>query len=243
MKKIKLTRTRSLIVLALFAPLAASATAPAAGGSAVVAVQSNVNGGFTLGTVGTAVSYAQNSQAATAKISAGTTAAPCYPTVTAGMTGATTSTSYGQAYNVSSGSGSGAAVSQGSTETWVQGLKSIRGVTTGFNGGASGTQSHDVIQAGTNQGSYVAGKTASGFDTQVHFERATGSTLAPVGTYGGGASAQVGLSTTNTGYANGTNSGGALEGMNAAGIANIGSSGHFFGNSRLSASTGTIVAP
>lgn len=242
MKKIKLAHTRSLVVLALFAPLAALATGPAAGGSGAIAVQSNINGGFTLGTVGTAVSYAQNSQAATARISAGTAAAPCYTAVTAGVTGATTSNSYGQAYNVSSGSGSGTAVSQGATGTWVKGLESIRGVTTGFNGGASGTQSHDVIQAGTNQGSYVAGQTVSGFDTQVHYERATGSTLAPAGTYSGGVPVQVGLSTVNTGYASGANSGGALEGMNAAGIANMGSSGYFFGNSNLSASTGSIVA-
>ena len=241
MKKIKLTHARSIVVLALFAPLAASATGPAAGGSGAVAVQSRISGGFTLGTAGTSVSYAQNSQAASARIGAGTATAPCYPTVTAGVTGATTSTSYGQAYNVSSGSGSGAAVSQGATVTRVQGLESIRGVTTGFNGGASGTQSHDVIQAGTNQGSYVSGQTASGFDSQVHYERAAGSTLAPAGMYGGGA--QIGLSTMNTGYANGANSGGALEGMNAAGIANIRSSGYFLGNSSLSAGIGTIAAP
>lgn len=243
MKKSKLVPARSFVVLALFAPFMAAATEPHASAAGGVSIQSNVGGGFSLGTSGSALSYAQNTQAATAAVGATASYAPGFNSVTAGVNGATTSASYGQAYNVSSGSGSGSASSQGSVGTWVHGMESIHGVTNGFNGGASGTYSHDVIQAGTNQGSYVAGQTASGFDSQVHYERAGGWTPAPVGAYGGGASSQVGISTANTGYAGGTNTGGALAQMNAAGIANIQSSGYFFGNANLSAGTGTVSAP
>lgn len=243
MKKSKLVHVRSFVVLTLLAPLMASATEPRASGMGGIAIQSSVGGGFSLGTSGSALSYAQNSQAATAAIGATAAYTPNFTSVTAGVSGATTSASYGQAFNVSSGSGSGSAASQGSAGTWVHGIESIHGVTGGFNGGASGTYSQDVIQAGTNQGSYVAGQTASGFDSQVHYERAGGWMPAPVGTYGSGASSQVGVSTTNTGYAGGANTGGALEGMNAAGIANIQSSGYFFGNANLSARTRTVSAP
>jgi hypothetical protein len=96
---------------------------------------------------------------------------PGYGSVNAGVTGETTTNSAGKAYNVSTGSGSGSASSAGYAAAGVQGRAAIQGVTQGFTGGASGTQSANVTHAGTNQGSYVLGQTLSGFDTQVHYAR------------------------------------------------------------------------
>jgi hypothetical protein len=53
----------------------------------------------------------------------------------------------------------------------------------------------------------------------------------------------VSVSDEKTGYASGANASGALDGMNAAGIANIGSSGGFFAKANLGAGTGRITAP
>ena len=123
------------------------ASIPGASGYGGINLHSGVNGSFSLGANGTATSYAQNSEAATAKIGATTSFTPNYSTVAAGISGATTSDSAGQAYNISTGSGMGTAASFGSSATLVGGTTSIQGVTAGFNGGGSGTQTSNVIQA------------------------------------------------------------------------------------------------
>lgn len=249
----KTTTTISIGIATLLVPLSVFATGygasvpstvpsavPSASGYGSINIHSGVNGNFSLGANGTATSYAQNSEAATAKVGATTSFTPNYSTVAAGVSGATTSDSAGQAYNISTGSGMGTAASFGSSATLVGGTTSIQGVTGGFNGGGSGTQTSNVIQAGTNQGSYVMGQTLSGFDAGVNYAR-TATTTFPVAGVGGSRSSTVSLSAFNSGYASGANSMGALTGMNAAGIANIGSSGQFFGNGNMSATIDTAA--
>jgi hypothetical protein len=213
----------------------ALATEPSASGIGAASVQSTVMGNFSVGTNGTATSYARNSQAATASVFASAGHTPRFNNVDAGINGATTTSSFGMAYNVSTGSGLGSALSSGAADTSVAGVASIHGVATGFNGGYAGTQTGNIIFAGTSSGSYVAGQTLSGFDTQLFYSRSATAAAAPAGTAGGTRSSTVGLSTQTTGYASGANATGALEGMNAAGISNIGSSGMFFAKAGLSA--------
>ncbi len=261
MKTNKTTTTISIGIAALLVPLSVFATGPGASlpcpvpGASVLGagvpgaigygginIQSGVNGNFSLGSNGTAMSYAHNSEAATAKVGATASFMPSSRTAAAGVSGETTSNSAGQAYNTSTGSGMGMAASYGSAATLVGGMTSIHGVTTGFNGGGSGTQTSNVIHAGTNQGSYVMGQTVSGFDAGVSYARPA-TTNYPVAGIGSNRSATVSISAYNTGYASGANAMGALEGMNAAGIANIGSSGQFFGREAMSATTGMVIAP
>jgi hypothetical protein len=215
------------IVLAAHAQLAC-ATQPSAGGSGTVAIGNTVKGNFSAGSNGSATSYAQNAEAATAGITALANNTPHYTQVNAGITGATTTDSSGKAYNVSTGSGSGSAMSSGYADTSVQGALGIHTVTSGFNGGNAGTQTNNQIVAGTNQGSYVSGQTLSGFDVQLNYAKS-----------GGG----VSIADTKSGYASGANSSGALAGMNAAGIASLGASGQFFTTVKLSAGTGNVTAP
>jgi hypothetical protein len=261
MKTNKTTTTISIGIAALLVPLSVFATGPGASlpcpvpGTSVpgtgvpgaisygsINIQSGVNGNFSLGSNGTAMSYAHNSEAATAKVGATASFTPSSSTAAAGVSGETTSNSAGQAYNTSTGSGAGMAASYGSAATLVGGMTSIHGVTTGFNGGGSGTQTSNVIHAGTNQGSYVVGQTVSGFDAGVSYARPATIT-SPVAGIGSNRSATVSISAYNTGYASGANAMGALEGMNAAGLANIASSGQFFGRGALSATTGVVTAP
>lgn len=220
----------------------ASATHPAAGGTGAVSVGSTVAGNFGVGSNGTSTSFAHNRESATASVTASTSRTPNYSTVKAGISGATTTASQGTAYNVSTGAGWGSALSAGSARTAVQGAASIGGVSTGFNGGAAGTNTSNIIYAGTNQGSYVAGQTMSGFDAQLHYTRSSSTTHAPHGTIGGARTSSVGVTATTTGYASGANASGALAGMNAAGIANIGATGYFFASAGLSGTT-SATAP
>lgn len=243
MKTNKLVTTLSIGVAALLFQVTSSATQPGAIGYGAVAVHGNVNGNFSIGANGAATSYAQNKEAATAKITAVTGSTPYHQTVMAGVSGATTSDSSGHAYNTSTGSGSGSAALYGFSETLVKGGTAIHGVTNGFSGGKSGTQTGSIIQAGPNQGSYVVSQSLSGFDAEVNYARSAATTPAPIGTSGGSRSSMVSLSTQHSGYASGVNATGALEGMNAAGIANIGASGHFFAKGGLSATVGTVSAP
>ena len=250
MKTNKTTTTISIGSAALLVPLSVFATGPGAHGAAVpvaigfgsINIHSGVNGNFSLGSNGTAMSYAHNSEAATAKVGATASFTPSSRTSAAGVSGETTSNSAGQAYNISTGSGTGMAASYGSAATLVGGMTAIHGVTTGFNGGMSGTQTSNVIHAGTNQGSYVMGQTVSGFDAGVNYARPA-TTHYPVAGIGSNRSATVSISAYNSGYASGANAMGALEGMNAAGIANIGSSGKFFGKGNMSATVGPVIAP
>jgi hypothetical protein len=228
MKTKKFVAASAVAMAALSIQSAASATGPGASGSGAVAVGSTVGGSFSL---------------ATAKMTATRNYTPHYSTVNAGISGATTTDSSGKAYNISIGSGSGWAKSSGSANTAVQGAAAIHGVTNGFTGGSSGTQTNDAIKAGTNQGSYVAGQTKSGFDTQVHYSRTVAATPAPAGSSGGDRSATVSVSNETTGYASGVNASGALQGMNAAGLASIGASGHFFAKAGAKGSIGQISAP
>lgn len=230
-------------IAALFTSSAALATSPHAGGIGVVSAGTSVAGTFAVGNNGTSTSYAHNMESAKASITASRSAALCYPSAKAAVQGATRTESSGVAYNTSTGSGSGYALSSGYADTATQGTVGIHGVTSGFNGGKSGTHTDNLIKAGTNQGSYIAGETVSGFDVQVDYSRGFGSTPAPAGSYGGGRSGTVEVTGSSSGYASGANESGALENMNAAGFANIGSSGYFFGKTNLSGSTGYKAAP
>jgi len=230
-------------IAALLSPMAAIATTPGAGGIGTVAVGTAVAGTFNVGSNGTSTSYAQNRESAMATITAkknfSTSFGPsCGSSISssAGILGATRTESAGVAYNTSTGSGTGSALSAGHADTAAQGAIGIQGVTAGFNGGGSGTHTDSLIMAGPNQGSYVSGETLSGFEAQVSYDKE----------YVTGADSRTGTvnaSGYNSGYASGANASGAIENMNAAGFANIGASGYFFGKTRLSGSTGYVTAP
>jgi hypothetical protein len=239
-------------IAALLTSSAALATGPHAGGAGstgsaggvgTVSAGTAVAGSFAVRNNGTSTSYAQNTESAKATITATKSYTPANGSVTAGVQGATKTESAGVAYNMSTGSGSGHALSAGYADTATHGTIGIRGVTFGFNGGGSGTHTDNLIKAGTNQGSYVLGETVSGFDAQVDYSRAYSSAPAPAGSYGGSRSGTVEVTGSSSGYASGANKSGALENMNAAGFTNIGSSGYFFGKTNLSGSTGYKAAP
>ena len=236
MKHSKFALTMAAALAALGFQHTASATEPFAGGSGNVSIGNNIKGNFSVGSNGSATSYAHNSELASAKITATASHTPNFSSVNAGISGATTTESFGKAYNVSTGSGTGSASSAGSASADVNGKLGIHGVTTGFNGGGSGTTTSNAIHAGTNQGSYVAGQTVSGFDVEVNYSKQNSYV-------NGGYSKTVTVSDSKTGYASGNNSYGALEGMNAAGVANIGADGWFFAKTRLQGQTGTVSAP
>jgi hypothetical protein len=218
----KLAAAMAIAVTTTSVQFTAFAHDPVASGTGAVSVRSTVAGGIAVGTNGASTSFAQNSEAASASVSATATHNPRFTNVNAGISGATSTSSFGTAVNVTTGYGFGSAFSTGSADTSVAGSTAIHGVTGGFNGGYAGTHTDNVVIAGPNSGSYVAGQTVSGFDTQLSYSRSAGASL----------SAQ------STGYASGANASGALEGMNAAGISNIGSSGSFFATGGLSATTG-----
>ncbi|MDB5761759.1 MAG: hypothetical protein JWQ21_754 [Herminiimonas sp.] len=243
MKITKFAAASAIATTALLLQSAVFATQPSASGGGAILARSTVSGNFAAGANGMSASYAKNSEAATAKLTATANYTPHYRTVNAGIAGATTTDSSGTAYNVSTGSGTGSAMSAGSANTRVQGVAAIRGVSKGFNGGYSSTQTDNAIEAGANQGSYVAGQTRSGFDTQLHYAKSSMAAPGPAGSAGGTRSSTAGISAQATGYANGTNVTKTLDGMNAAGIAGIGASGKFFAKADLSASAGPIAAP
>lgn len=243
MKKIAGLIAINAAIAALLASSAALATTPYAGGVGAVSAGTSVAGTFAVGSNGTSTSYAHNMESAKASITANTNSAFCYPNVSAALKGTTRTESSGVAYNMSTGSGSGHALSSGYADTATHGTVGIHGVTSGFNGGKSGTHTDNLIKAGTNQGSYVAGEAVSGFEVQVDYSRGSSSTPAPAGSYGGSRSGTVEVTGSSSGYASGANESGALENMNAAGFANIGSSGYFFGKTNLSGSTGYKAAP
>ncbi|WP_147376913.1 hypothetical protein [Noviherbaspirillum saxi] len=208
------------------------ATQPNVVGSGWVATGANAGGNFSLGSNGSATSYAQNREAATAKVTTTADNTPKYTVVNAGVMGATTTESFGKAYNLSSGSGTGSATSAGMADTGVNGKTGIHGVSTGFNGGEAGTHTSNKVQAGVNQGSYVSGETKAGFDTKLHYEKS-----------GGKHSGATRVSSYADGYAGGKNHTGSLTGLNAAGIASIGASGKFFAKAGLSTDIGPVKAP
>lgn len=238
----------SVLAVALSLQSAAFATQPSASGSGGVSIANTISGNFAVGQTGSSTSYAANNEAGTAKVTALANYTKNYGAVNAGIAGDTTSTSSGAAYNVSSGNGNGTASSIGSVNTGVHGVVAIHGVTTGFNGGNSNTQSNNQVDAGTNQGSYVDGSTKSGFNTQIQYSHSSSSAAAPAGSFGGVHSASVSVADQKTGYASGASVTGVLKDaagkdMNAAGLANIGAAGQFFAKAGLSGSTGTVTAP
>ncbi len=231
------------VIAALLSPSAATATTPGAAGIGTASTGTAIAGTFNVGSNGTSTSYAQNKESAMATVTATknfttSTGPSCAPNVSASaaIQGTTKTESSGVAYNTSTGSGTGNALSSGHADTAVHGTIGIQGVTSGFNGGKSGTHTDNLIKAGPNEGSYVSGNTVSGFDAQVTYNKGYSST-------GNSGTGTVELSGSNSGYASGANSSGALENMNAAGFANIGSSGYFFGKTNLSGSTGYVSAP
>jgi len=237
----KLTAHKAALALALSAigmqQQAAQATEPSASGHGSVSLNNAVNGSFSVGSNGSSTSYATARQSAGANLSATATNTPGYGNVKAGIAGTATTESYGKAYNVSTGSGRGLAMSAGSADAAVQGRMGIHGVTQGFNGGSASTEGGHIIRAGTNQGSYAVGNTAAGFDAQVEYQRNASRTPAPAGWTGGTRNAGVNVVGTSTGYGTGTNQSGALQGMNAAGLANIWGTGRFNAGTNLEAWT------
>lgn len=233
-------------IAALFASSTVLATGSHTGGGGTVSpgaasvgnvsVGTAVAGTFSVGNNGTATSYAQNKESAKAMITATKSLDYCYGNTNAAIQGATKTESAGVAYNTSTGSGSGYAQSAGYADTATRGTIGVQGVTSGFNGGESGTHTNNLIKAGINQGSYVSGETVSGFDARVSYNKG-------YSTLGGNRAATIEMSGANSGYASGANASGALENMNAAGIANIGASGYFFGKTNLSGSTGNMTTP
>jgi hypothetical protein len=219
---------------------AALATQPSAGGSGSVHSGTAVSGGFTVGSQGSSTSYATSSQSATASIGGAVNHTPGYCTVSAGIVGQTATQSSGKAYNISTGSGSGSAVSKGWADTAVRGSVGIAGASRGFNGGSAYTSTRDEIRAGTNQGSYVLGQTGAGFGVQLDYQRSGVKAGAPAGSVGGSSSRTVGVTTTTSGFAGGTNEYGALQGMNPAGVANIWANGGFSARGDLRGSTGPV---
>ena len=242
MKSTNLFTSLSFAVTALAAATGANATQPSASIGANVTIQNTVNGKFAVGNNGTALSSAHNSEAASASVAASANATPHFGVVNTAISAATTTDSAGNAYNISTGTGSGSASSIGGAATAVQGAVAIHGVTTGFNGGIAGTTSGNAIFANTNQGSYVAGQTKAGIDVQLHYAQSAASTYAPSGTSGIERTANVSIADQKTGYASGATVSGALDGMNAAGLANIGASGAFFARAGMAASVGVSAA-
>lgn len=240
----------------LLAQSAAHATHPAPANAIAtgnVSVGTAINGKFAIGQNGTSSSYAHNSQSASAIVNATRAYTPSQNAITAAVSGETKSESLGKAYNTSTGSGTGSALSSGFADTAVRGKLNIPGVTQGFNGGGSGTHTDSLIKAGTNQGSYVSGQTVSGFEAEVKYGKtysvapiaapAPSATPAPAPSVGTTATKSVNVAGSNEGYASGANTTAALQQMNAAGIANINSTGYFFGKTKLSGSTGYASAP
>ena len=237
------TKFAIALAAALSVHAAAFATQPSASGCGCVAIANTISGNMSVGKNGSSTSFAQNNEAASAKITAMTSSTPNYGSVSAGISGATTTDSFGKAYNISTGSGNGTASSIGSANAAVHGTVAIHGVTTGFNGGSAGTQSNNQVDAGRNDGSYVAGQTTSGFDTQINYTRTIESIGPRAGTSGGTNSVTVGVADQKTGYVSGASTTGRIDGLNAAGIANIGAAGQFFAQAGLAASTGVVSAP
>jgi hypothetical protein len=237
------TKLAVALAAALTVHATAFATQPSASGCGCVAIANTISGNMAVGKNGSSTSFAQNNEAASAKITAMTSNTPNYSNVSAGISGATTTDSFGKAYNISTGSGNGTASSVGSANTAVHGTVAIHGVTTGFNGGIASTQTNNQVDAGTNQGSYVVGQTMSGFNTQINYTRTVEAIGPMAGTTGGTNSAAVSVTDQKTGSVSGANSSGKIDGLNAAGYANIGAAGQFFAKAGLAASTGVVSAP
>lgn len=220
----------------------AFATEPSSAGHGTVVISSKVGGNFAVGLSGTSTSFAQNTEAARAKVTGSAGYTPGYNEVNVAVGGTTLTESAGKAYNISTGSGTGGAMSKGMTDASVNGQANIHAVSTGFNGGGSGTHSTNVIVAGANQGSYVAGQATSGFDTQLNYAQ-TYSSSPVTGFIGHARESGVSISGLTSGYASGANTSGALQGMNAAGLANIGAAGDFFSKLKMIGHTGVSIAP
>lgn len=237
------TATLRAAMAALLVPSAAFATDPHAFGAGAVSIGTAVSGTMALGANGSSSSYSHNAEAARATISTTRSYTPNHASVTAGAAGATLTKSEGVAFNKSTGAATGGAASAGFAETGTRGVVGIDGVTSGFNGGGSRTVSDNVIKAGRNQGSYVEGTTASGFEAAVGFGRNVSTAPAPAGSTGGTRTRSVEVWGSSSGYTNGATASGALQHMNAAGIANIGASGHYFGRTNAAGTTGFVPAP
>ena len=222
---------------ALGAHFTAQATEPSANASGAAAVSNRVGGSFTVGNNGSSMSYSTARNSASTQIGTSTSYTPGHAQVGAGVSGLATTESFGKAFNISTGSGSGSAMSSGRAGATAEGQLAIQGVTRGFNGGSASTQGSHNIVAGTNQGSFAQGNTAAGFDAQVIFSRTGTHVPAATGSTGWTRQSGVSVTGTSTGFATGTNTSGALTGMNAAGIANISGSGTFDAGTDLRAWT------
>lgn len=220
MTPIKLSVLPALAAICLHS--VALATPPAGAGSAGSTAQVSSSGSMSIGSNGSALSYAMSSQSAHAGTMMTTTLLPgSPPAISASIAGETATLSAGMAYNTSTGAGTGAAHAAGSVGAAAQGTVGFPGLNTGGSGGSTLTRSTFAIDAARNQGSSVQGSTASGFQTVLGVERSGG----------------VGVQATTVGYVKGTNASAALAGMNA-GLASIQASGYFSGTGQIGAGTG-----
>jgi len=222
---IKLRVLPALAVLCIHS--AALATQPTAAGGGSAAAQVASGGSMSIGSNGSALSYASSSQSAHAATTAATAHTPNYSNVRASIAGETGTQSAGVAYNTSTGAGTGWAQAAGQVSAGAGGTVGIHGVSLGDSGGDTRTQSNLVINAARDQGSSVQGCTASGFETGLRFDRSQGVTV----------------NATTTGYVTGTNATNTLAGLNAAGLASIQASGYFSGVGQVGGSTGTLPRP
>lgn len=230
----KLSVLSALAVLCVHS--VAVATQPSATSSAGSVAQVTSQGAMTIGNNGSALSFASSSQSAGVGTTATTFHTPSYSNVRASVSGETSTLSAGVAYNISKGAGTGWAGAAGSVSAATHAVVGIRGLNTGDSGGSAGTSSTFTIQAARNQGGSVQGNTASGFATELTFQRLG---EAKSGNPAGG----VVVNATTTGHVSGANASGALAGLNAAALVSIQSSGYFSGLGQLGAATGTITRP
>jgi hypothetical protein len=210
-------------------------THPGAAGNAAAFVNASSTGSMTVGSNGSALSYAASSQSAGARLVSSATDAHRYSGMNASLAGETATQSAGTAFNASSGSGSGWARSSGAVGAAVQGRLGVRDASNADGGGNAETRSTFLLVAERGQGGHVQGSTSSGFESSLSFQRTGGVLPCPERQTDGTRSSGVSMRASTTGYVTGTNVSQTLAGMNAPGVASISASGYFNGLGQLGA--------
>jgi hypothetical protein len=195
----------AVIAVSLFAAASAFATQPAANGQGNIAAVSSVSGTVNAGQAGTSTSQSFNSQSATASLTSTANNTKGYTNVNAEQVGAVTTQGHAYAFNNSTGTGNGYAISEGTAAGAVQGQVSIHNM--GYGTGSASTTSNNGVVANANQGSENASATTAGFDVALNYNQSK-TVVAGVVTQ------TAGVTGTTTGYASGAtnqwnNTGGA----------------------------------
>jgi hypothetical protein len=229
----------ALALAALLAHSLAHATPPAGDGSTASMAQVLGRGAMSIGSNGSALSFASSSQGASSRLQVESARNPGYAGVRSSISGETATRSTGVAYSLGSGSGAGWATSAGTVGASAQGSLGPSGANAG---GSVATGSSFMIHATRGQGSAVQGSTAAGFETSLDSRRfgvpcVRPAPVATVPVRSGGTAVE--LST--AGHVSGANASATLAGMNAAGVAQIVAHGEFTGFGQVNA-TGRMVA-